>query len=66
MLTLMESLAVVTSGPELMAGSSPMRRNRNGKNSPSVVDTIIDENIASVNATAKRTFWAIFSAGPLC
>lgn len=50
MATLMESFAVVTSGPELMAGSIPIRRNKNGKNKPSVVATIMAENIAVPNA----------------
>ena len=33
-----------------MAGSIPVRRNKNGKNNPSVVATIIAENIAVPNA----------------
>ena len=58
----MESLAVVTSGPELMAGSMPIRRKRNGRNKPSVVATIIAENIAVPNASISRK-GTIFSAG---
>jgi hypothetical protein len=33
-----------------MAGSIPILLNKNGKNNPSVVDTIIAENIAVLNA----------------
>ena len=58
----MESLAVVTSGPELMAGSMPILRNKNGKNNPSVVATIIAENIAVPNASTSRK-GSIFTAG---
>ena len=50
--TLMASFAVVTSGPELMAGSIPILRNRKGRNNPSVVATIIAENMAIPNANA--------------
>ena len=52
--TLMESFAVVTSGPELIAGSMPIRRNKKGRNNPSVVATIIAENIAVPNARIRR------------
>ena len=48
----MASLAVVTSGPELIAGSIPIFLKRNGKNKPNVVATIIAENIAIVKASA--------------
>ena len=48
--TLIESFAVVTSGPELIAGSILILLNKNGKKSPRVVDTIIAENIAMVKA----------------
>jgi hypothetical protein len=37
-----------------MAGSIPIRRNRNGRNRPRVVATIIAENIASPNAKIIR------------
>jgi len=50
MVTLIESFAVVTNGPELIAGSIPIRLNKKGRNSPKVVATIIAENIAVANA----------------
>ncbi len=53
--TLIESFAVVTRGPELIAGSMPILRNKNGKNKPRVVATIIAENIAVPNAKTRRT-----------
>ncbi len=49
----MESFAVVTNGPELIAGSIPIRRNKNGRNKPRVVATIIAENIANPNANTS-------------
>ena len=52
--TLIESFAVVTSGPELMAGSMPIFLKMNGRNRPSVVETIIAENIAAANAGTRR------------
>jgi hypothetical protein len=52
--TLIESFAVVTSGPELIAGSIPIRLNKNGRNNPSVVATIIAENIAVAKAKMMR------------
>jgi hypothetical protein len=57
--TLMESFAVVTRGPELMAGSIPIPRNRNGRNSPSVVATMIAENIATAKARTILIFFAM-------
>lgn len=54
MATLIESLAVVTNGPELIAGSVPIFLNRNGRTSPSVVETIMAENIAAANAQISR------------
>ena len=46
--------AVVTSGPELIAGSMPIRRNKNGNSNPNVVATIIAENMAVLNAKTTR------------
>ena len=63
MATLIESFAVVTRGPELIAGSMPIRRNKNGRNKPSVVATIIAENIAVPNAKTSR-IGCIFPTGP--
>ena len=60
----MESFAVVTNGPELIAGSMPIRRNKNGKNNPNVVATIIAENIAVPNAKTIR-IGGIFSTPAL-
>ena len=54
MATLMESLAVVTSGPELIAGSKPIRRNKNGNDRPKDVEIMMAENIAIPNAIANR------------
>ena len=54
MATLIESFAVVTRGPELIAGSMPIRRNKKGRNKPSVVATIIAENIAVAKAKTIR------------
>ena len=51
----MESFAVVTNGPELMAGSMLILLNKNGRNSPSVVATIIAENMAAPKASINRT-----------
>ena len=50
MVALIESLAVVTSGPELIAGSIPTFLNKNGRKSPNVVATIMAENIEMPNA----------------
>lgn len=55
MATLIESFAVVTSGPELIAGSIPILRNKNGSSNPSVVATMIAENIAATKARTIRT-----------
>ena len=63
MVTLIESFAVVTSGPELIAGSIPIRLNKNGNNRPSVVATIIAENIAVPNAKTIRTASIALSNG---
>ena len=52
--TLIESFAVVTKGPALIAGSIPILRKRNGRNKPKVVATMIAENIAK--AKAKTIF----------
>jgi hypothetical protein len=41
---------VLTSGPELIAGSIPSCLNINGKNKPKVVATIIAENMPVPNA----------------
>ena len=46
MATLMESLAAVTRGPELMAGSMPSLRKRKGRSRPRVVATMMAENMA--------------------
>ena len=54
MATLIESFAVVTRGPELIAGSMPIRRNKKGRNRPRVVATIIAENIAVAKAKIIR------------
>ena len=59
--TLIESFAVVTRGPELIAGSMPILRNKNGKNNPRVVATIIAENIAVPNAKISRSGETLFS-----
>jgi len=61
MATLMESLAVVTSGPELIAGSMPILRKRKGRNRPRVVATIMAENIAVPNAKTIRAGWIVLS-----
>ena len=55
----MESFAVVTRGPELIAGSIPIPRNRNGRNSPSVVATMMAENIAAAKAKTILIFFAV-------
>ena len=52
---LIESFVVVTRGPELIAGSIPIFRNKNGRNSPKVVATMIAENIPVPNAITIRT-----------
>lgn len=59
----MESFAVVTSGPELMAGSMPIRRNKKGRNSPSVVATIMAENIAMPKAKIRRNGCMVSAEG---
>ncbi len=59
MATLRESFAVVTKGPELMAGSIPIPRKRNGRSSPSIVATMMAENIATVKARTILIFFAI-------
>ena len=53
--TLIESFAVVTRGPELIAGSIPIRRNKKGRNSPRVVATMMAENIAVPKAKIRRS-----------
>jgi hypothetical protein len=55
MATLMESFAVVTNGPELMAGSIPIFLNKNGKVSPRVVATMMAQNMAAAKAGTSRT-----------
>lgn len=55
MATLIESFAVVTRGPELIAGSIPILRNKKGRNRPSVVATIMAENMAVAKAKTIRT-----------
>ena len=51
----------MTSGPELIAGSMPIRRNKNGRNKPRVVATMIAENIAVPNAKISRPSETAFS-----
>ena len=64
--TLMESFAVVTSGPELMAGSMPTFLNKKGRNRPSVVATIMAENIAIAKAKMMRigSMLSVIDLGP--
>lgn len=59
----MESFAVVTRGPELMAGSMPIRRNRKGRNRPRVVATIMAENIAVPKAKMRRNGCTVSAEG---
>ncbi len=63
MATLIESLAVVTRGPELMAGSMPILRKRKGRNRPRVVATMMAENMAVPKAKTSRIGSMLCRAG---
>ncbi len=64
--TLIESFAVVTNGPELIAGSIPIFLNRNGSVRPSVVATIIAQNMAAAKAGTSRAIWMSVWSGFKC